>query len=43
MGDTAPFKGPETKQYALPALKAGGYTFLCQVHPTTMTGTITVE
>jgi mono/diheme cytochrome c family protein/plastocyanin len=43
IGDTAPFKGPETRQYAVPALKAGGYTFLCQVHPTTMTGTITVE
>jgi mono/diheme cytochrome c family protein/plastocyanin len=43
IGDTAFFTGPETRQYAVPALKAGGYTFLCQVHPTTMTGTLTIK
>ena len=43
IGDTAFFKGPETRRYAVPALDAGAYPFVCQVHPTTMTGTLTVE
>jgi mono/diheme cytochrome c family protein/plastocyanin len=43
MGDTAFFPGPEKRSYAVPALKAGAYKFLCQVHPTTMTGTLTVK
>jgi plastocyanin len=33
--------GPTTVAYQVPALPAGGYTFLCDVHPT-MTGTLTV-
>lgn len=34
--------GPATTTYNVPALKAGTYYFHCAVHPTTMTGTITV-
>jgi plastocyanin/cytochrome c553 len=43
MGDPAFFAGPEKRSYAVPALKAGDYKFVCQVHPTTMTGTLTVK
>ena len=34
--------GVVTKDYQVPALKAGAYTFTCSVHPN-MTGTLTVE
>lgn len=43
MGDTTFFQGPQKKSYAVPALKAGDYKYICQVHPTTMTGTLTVK
>jgi len=43
MGDTAFFTGPSKKSYAVPALKAGSYPFVCQVHPTTMKGTLEVK
>jgi mono/diheme cytochrome c family protein/plastocyanin len=43
MGDTAPFQGPKKVSYAIPALKAGAYKYVCQVHPSTMTGTLTVK
>jgi plastocyanin len=33
--------GPGTVDYAVPALAAGAYTFVCSIHPT-MTGTLTV-
>ncbi len=34
--------GPATQTYQVPQLKAGSYTFYCQVHPS-MTGTLTVH
>jgi plastocyanin len=34
--------GPAKASYQVPALAAGSYTFLCDVHPT-MTGTVTVK
>jgi plastocyanin len=43
MGDTAFFMGPATRTYQVPALSAGSYPFECQVHPTTMKGTLTVK
>jgi cytochrome c oxidase subunit II len=39
-GDT--ITGPAEANYAVPALKAGSYTFACTIHPN-MTGTITVQ
>ncbi len=36
------FSGPDTRQYPIPALPAGTYTFACSVHPQ-MTGTLTVH
>ena len=43
IGDTSFFTGPQQKTYAVPALAAGSYTFVCEVHPTTMTGTLAVQ
>ena len=36
------FPGVEKRSYAVPALPAGSYTFICDVHPN-MTGTLTVK
>ena len=36
------FNGVATKEYQVPALKAGAYPFTCTVHPN-MTGTLTVK
>jgi plastocyanin len=43
IGDTAFFNGPDTRTYNVPALDAGEYPFLCEVHPNTMTGVLTVQ
>jgi plastocyanin len=37
------FPGVATQTYKVPALKAGTYSFMCDVHPSIMTGTLTVE
>ena len=42
-GDTAFFTGPGQRVYQVPALTAGGYKYICQVHPTTMFGTLTAK
>jgi plastocyanin len=42
-GDTAFFAGPGQRSYGVPALAAGDYGFICQVHPGTMSGTLTVK
>ena len=36
------FNGVDTREYQVPALPAGKYTFICTVHPN-MTGTLTAE
>jgi plastocyanin len=38
----ATFAGPATRNYAVPALEAGTYFFRCDVHATTMTGSLEV-
>jgi len=42
-GDTAFFTGPGQRTYQVPALTAGAYPFKCEIHPTTMAGTLTVK
>ena len=43
IGDTTFFNGPDKKTYDVPALEAGDYPFVCEIHPTVMTGTLTVK
>jgi plastocyanin len=42
-GDTSFFTGPAKREYQIGPLQAGKYPFHCQVHPTAMTGTLTVQ
>jgi plastocyanin/mono/diheme cytochrome c family protein len=42
-GDTSPFQGPDKKTYAIGALPAGTYTYVCQVHPSTMKGSLEIK
>jgi plastocyanin len=42
IGDTTFFNGPGQKVYNVPSLSAGQYPFMCQVHPTTMKGILTI-
>ena len=42
-GDTAPFQGPAQKSYTISGLAAGTYKYICQVHPSTMVGELTVQ
>jgi|SRR5690349_5273365 len=42
-GDTQFFQGPGTRDYSVPGLAAGSYTYFCVVHPTSMHGTLTVQ
>jgi plastocyanin len=42
-GDTAFFTGPGQRVYQVPALAAGDYKYLCDVHPATMVGTLTAK
>ena len=39
----AVFPGVASQTYQVPAMKAGTYRFICDVHPTIMTGTLTVS
>jgi plastocyanin len=42
-GDTSFFSGPAKRDYQIPALAPGAYSFLCEVHPAAMTGTLTIK
>lgn len=37
------FGGPGQRTYIYPSLTAGSYTFICDVHPAEMTGTLTAN
>jgi cytochrome c oxidase subunit 2 len=34
------FQGPDVREYVVPPLEPGEYEFICDVHPTTMVGTL---
>jgi plastocyanin len=43
IGDTSFFSGPAKREFQVPALVPGAYSFLCEVHPAAMTGKLEVE
>jgi len=43
IADPPTIDGGQETTYAYPSLPAGTYSFICKVHPTTMTGTLTVK
>lgn len=42
-GDTSFFSGPAKRDYQVPALASGDYTYICEVHPAVMTGKLTIK
>lgn len=43
VGDTSFFSAPAKREYTVPSLAAGAYPFVCDVHPVTMIGTLTIK
>jgi plastocyanin len=41
--DGKDFPGPGVRDYPVEGLAAGTYQFICSIHPTLMTGTLTVQ
>ena len=42
-GEAGVFSGPAKREYQVPALAAGDYTYVCEVHPAVMTGKLTIK
>jgi plastocyanin len=42
-GDAGFFSGPQKREFQIPELAPGDYPFLCEVHPSVMTGVLKVK